>query len=93
MKEGRNAFKMLTGKPKGKRLSRRPRRRWEYNIINNLKGIDIKTNNYVDSAHDWGYRRALVNATSDLWVPLVMELGNDDDDNNNNNNNNNNNTY
>ena len=32
MKEGRNAFKILTGKHKGKRPLGRPRRRWEDNI-------------------------------------------------------------
>ena len=30
--EGRSAFKILTGKPTGKRPLRRPRRRWENNI-------------------------------------------------------------
>ena len=29
--EGRSAFKMLTGKPAGKRPLRRPRRRWDNN--------------------------------------------------------------
>ena len=29
MEEGRSAFKMLTGKPRGKRLLGRPRSRWE----------------------------------------------------------------
>ena len=29
MEEGRSAFKMLTGKPTGKRPLERPRRRWE----------------------------------------------------------------
>ena len=32
IEEGRSAFKMLTGKPTGKRPSGRPRRRWEDNI-------------------------------------------------------------
>ena len=32
MEEGRNAFKILTGKPTGKRPLGRPRRRWEDNI-------------------------------------------------------------
>ena len=37
MEEGRNAFKILTGKPLGKRLLGRPGRRWEDNIRINLK--------------------------------------------------------
>ena len=32
MEESRSAFKILTGKPVGKRPSGRPRRRWEDNI-------------------------------------------------------------
>ena len=32
MEEGRSAFKILTGKPTGKRLLGRHRRRWEDNI-------------------------------------------------------------
>ena len=32
MEEGRSAFKILTGKPTGKRSLERPRRRWEDNI-------------------------------------------------------------
>ena len=32
MEEGRSTFKILTGKPTGKRPLGRPRRRWEDNI-------------------------------------------------------------
>ena len=32
MEEGKSAFKILTGKPTGKRLLGRSRRRWEDNI-------------------------------------------------------------
>jgi hypothetical protein len=37
MEERRSTFKTLTGKPTGKRLLGRPRRRWEDNIRMNLK--------------------------------------------------------
>ena len=37
MEEGSSAFKILTGKPPGKRLLGRPRRRWEDNIRMYLK--------------------------------------------------------
>ena len=43
MKEGRSAFKILTGKSTGKRPQGRPRRRWEDNIIMNLKEIGVNT--------------------------------------------------
>ena len=42
MEEGRSAFKILTGKPTGKRPLGRPRRRWEYNIRMDLEEIGIK---------------------------------------------------
>ena len=45
MKEGRSAFKILTGKPAGKRPLGRPRRRWEDNIRMNLEGIGINSRN------------------------------------------------
>jgi len=43
MEEGRSAFKILTGKPSGKRLLGRPRRRWEDNIGMDLKEIGMNT--------------------------------------------------
>ena len=47
MEEGASAFKTLTGKPTGKRLSARPRRRWENNIRMDLKEIGMNTRNWV----------------------------------------------
>ena len=64
-----NAFKMLTEKPTGKRPLGRPRRRWEDNIIMDLKEIGINTRNWVDSAQDRDYLRAHVNAELKLRVP------------------------
>ena len=61
MKEGRSAFKILTGSPAGNRPLGRPRRRWEDNIRTDLKEIGINTRNLVDSAQDRGYLRAFVN--------------------------------
>ena len=57
MEEGRRAFKILTGKPKGKRPLGRPRRRWEDNIRMNLKEIGINTRNWVVSAQYRDYWR------------------------------------
>ena len=67
--EGRSAFKILTGKPSGKRPLGRPRRRWEDNIRMDLEEMGINTRNWVDSAQDRNYWRALVNAALNLWVP------------------------
>ena len=50
MEEGRSAFKILTGKPTGKRPLGRPRRRWDENIRMDLEEIGINVGNLVDSA-------------------------------------------
>ena len=52
IEQGRSAFKILTGKPTGKRLLGRPRHRWEDNIRMDLKEIGINAGNLVDSARD-----------------------------------------
>ena len=69
MEEGRSAFKILTGKPTGKRPLGRPRRRWEDNIRMDLEKICINARNWVDSAQDRDYWRALVNAELNLRTP------------------------
>ena len=69
MEEGRSAFKVLAGKPTGKRPLGRPRRRWEDNIRMDLEGIGINARTWVDSAQDRNYWRALVNVALNLRVP------------------------
>ena len=61
-----SAFKILTGRPFGKRPLGRPRRRWKDNIRMDLEEIRINAGNWVDSAQDRDYWRALVNATLNL---------------------------
>ena len=67
--EGRSAFKMLTGTPLG-----RPRRRQEGNIRVYLKETGINRRNWIDSAQDRDYWRALVNAALNLRVTQAMEM-------------------
>ena len=62
MEDDRSAFKILTGKPTGNRPLRRPRRRVEDNIRMDLEEIRVNAENWVDSAQDRNYWRALVNA-------------------------------
>ena len=62
-------FKILTGKPTRKGPSGRPMSRWKDNIRMDLEGIGISAGNWVDSAQDWNYCRALVNAALNLRVP------------------------
>ena len=60
---------MLTGKPTGKISLGRSMRRWEDNIRMHLEKIGVNAGNWVDSAQDRNYWRALVNAALNLWVP------------------------
>ena len=55
---------MLKGKPTGKRPLGRPRRIWE-----DLEEIGVNAGNWVDSAQDRDYWKALVNAALNLRVP------------------------
>ena len=68
-KKRQNGFKSSTCKPTGKRLIGSPRRRWEDNIRMDLEEIGINVGNWVDSAQDRNYWRALVNAALNLRVP------------------------
>ena len=69
MEEGRSAFKILKGKPTGKRPLGKCRRRWQDDIRMYLKEIGINSRNWVDSAQDRVYWRALVNAALNHRVP------------------------
>ena len=74
MEESRSVFKILTGKPTGKRPLGRSKRRWEDNIRMNLEERGINAGNWVDSAQDRDYWRGLVNAVLNFRVSLTMEL-------------------
>ena len=69
MDETRSAFKILAGKPTGKRPLGRPRHRWEDNIRMDLKEIGINTRSLVDLVQDKDYWRVLVNVALSLLVP------------------------
>ena len=69
MQEGRSVFKILAGKPTGKRPLGRTRRRWEDNIRIDLEEIGINAENWVDSTRNRDYWRALVNAALNFRVP------------------------
>ena len=61
MEEGRSAFKILTGKPTGKRPLGRPRRRWEDNIRMDLEeaGVNREIALILQEKYYW---KTLVNA-------------------------------
>jgi hypothetical protein len=68
MGETRNAYRILVGKPEGKRPLGRPRHRWVDNIKMDLRerkdGMD-----WIDLEQDRGQWRALVNTVMNLLVP------------------------
>ena len=68
MEKGRSTFNILAGKPSGNRPLGWPRSRWEDNIRMDVKEMGINTRNWVDSAQDRDYWRALVNWALNLRV-------------------------
>jgi hypothetical protein len=69
IREKRNAYRNLVGKPEGKRPLGRPRRRWEDNIRMYLREIKWGGMDWVDLARDRDQWRALVNTVMNLRVP------------------------
>ena len=69
MEKGKNAFKILTGKPTGKRPLGMHIHKWEDNIRTDFKEIgSINTRNWVDLAQDRDYWRALVSGALNLQI-------------------------
>jgi len=67
--EGRGVYRVLVGKPEGKRPLRRPRRRWEDNIQMVLQEVGCGGMDWIELAQDRYRWQALVNAVMNLWVP------------------------
>jgi hypothetical protein len=68
--EKRNAYRLLVGKPEGKRPLGRPRRRWVDNIKMDLGEVGWGDVDWIDLAKDRNNRRrALVNSVLNLLVP------------------------
>jgi hypothetical protein len=66
---GRGAYRVLVGRPEGKRPLRRPRRRWEDNIKMDLGDKGIDGANWIRLAQDTVQWRAFVNTVMNLRVP------------------------
>jgi hypothetical protein len=69
MGEGRGVYRVLVGRPKGKRPLGRPRHRWEDNIKMDLREIGINRVNWIHLAQDRVQWRACVNTVMNLRVP------------------------
>jgi hypothetical protein len=69
MRKKRNAYRILVGKPEGKRPLGRSRRRWEDNIKMDLRETGWGGMDWIDLAQDRDQWRALVNMVMNLRVP------------------------
>jgi hypothetical protein len=69
MREKRNMYRLLVGKPEGKRPLGRPRHRWMDNIKMDLLEIRLNVVDWVGLAQDRYRWRALVNLVMNLRVP------------------------
>jgi hypothetical protein len=67
MGEGRKVYRVLVGKPKGKRPLRRPRLSWEDRIRMELREIGEGVD-WIDLAHIRDQWSAVMNAEMNLWV-------------------------
>jgi hypothetical protein len=65
----RTAYRILVGKPEGKRPLGRPRRRWVDNIEMDLGEIGWDGRDWIELAQDRDHWRALVNTVMNLRVP------------------------
>ncbi|KAJ4444920.1 hypothetical protein ANN_06719 [Periplaneta americana] len=69
MGESRNAYRVLVGRPAGKRPLGRPRRRWEDNIKMDLREVGYDGRDWINLAQDRDQWRAYVRAAMNLRVP------------------------
>jgi hypothetical protein len=65
----RNAYRLLVGKPEGKRSLRRPRHRWVDNIRMDLGEVGWGDVDWIGLAKDRNRWRAVVNSVMNLRVP------------------------
>jgi hypothetical protein len=69
MGEKRNAYRLLVGKPEGRRPLERPRRRWMDNIRIDLGEVRWGDVDWIGLAKDRNRWRVLVDSVLNLRVP------------------------
>jgi hypothetical protein len=67
--ERKDVYRVLVGKPKGKRPLGRPMRRWEDNIKMDFQEVGYGNVDWIELAQGRDSWRALVNAVMNLRVP------------------------
>jgi hypothetical protein len=68
MVEGRNLYRVLVRKPKGKRPLEKPRRRWEDGIKMDLREIGWGEVEWIHLTEDRDHWRAVVNVVMNFQV-------------------------
>jgi hypothetical protein len=69
MGDERGVYRVLMGKPVGKRLLRKPRHRWEYNIKMDLQEVGCGGMDWIGLGQDRERWRAIVNEVMNFRVP------------------------
>ena len=69
MGKWRDVYRVLVGKPEGKRPLGRPRRRWVDNIKMDLQKLGCEDVDWIELAQDRDRWREFVNAVMNLRVP------------------------
>ena len=69
MGEGRGVYRVLVGKPEGKRPLGRPRRGWEDNIKKDLQELGCGGMDWIELVQDRDRWRALLNVVINLRFP------------------------
>ena len=74
MGEKRGVYRVLVGKPEGKRPLGKPRRRWEENIKTDLQEVGGVCEDWMELAQDRDRWRALVSTVMNLRVPKMWGI-------------------
>ena len=69
MEEARGVYRVLVGKPEGKRPLGKPRRSWEDNIKMDLQEVGGGRGDWMELAQDRDIWRALVGTVRNFRVP------------------------
>jgi hypothetical protein len=69
MGEGRDVYRVLVGRPEGKRPLERPRHRWEDNIKLDLREMGIGGTKWIQLAQDRVQWRVCMNTVMNFRVP------------------------
>jgi hypothetical protein len=64
-----DVYRVLVGKPEGKRPLGRPTHRWEDNIVMDLQEVGCGSMDWIRLAQDRNRWRAIVNAVMNFRVP------------------------